>query len=169
MFALPLASLSRFACFSGLGVLAFAQTPTNPTPSASAAHPPASGGTLIREDFDAAERLGWPVTAQKRFEPGVMAGPFGTVDVPGGTEPSGGLRLVMAHGVQPAWTYGPGGYVGPSETAGKEALATRPWNARLGSGPLAVKNTETHLGKLTLAFSLSATRALPIRVRIESF
>ncbi len=39
----------------------------------------------------------------------------------------------------------------------------------LSSGPLSLKNTEADLGKLTLALSLSASAARPVRVRVESF
>ena len=39
----------------------------------------------------------------------------------------------------------------------------------LASGPLPIKNRETNLGKLTLAFSLSASAATPVSVRVESF
>lgn len=37
------------------------------------------------------------------------------------------------------------------------------------SGPCALENSETNLGKLTLAFSLSASAATPVTVRVESF
>lgn len=51
-----------------------------------------------------------------------------------------------------------------------EAAAARGnWSASLASGPLAVQNNETNLGKLTLAFSLSAPSARPVKVRVESF
>ena len=39
----------------------------------------------------------------------------------------------------------------------------------ISSGPLALRNTEINLGKLTLAFSLSARAARPVTVRVESF
>ncbi len=39
----------------------------------------------------------------------------------------------------------------------------------ISSGPIVIKNTETNLGKLTLAFDLSASAARPVRVRVESF
>jgi hypothetical protein len=42
-------------------------------------------------------------------------------------------------------------------------------NALISSGPLSIKNSETNLGKLTLAFSLSASAARPVRVLVESF
>jgi len=126
-----------------------------------------TSGTLLRYDFEDAAH--WPVTAQKPGQPGVAHGKFGTTDVSGSAESSGGLVLVMDRGLQPDWTYGRGGYVGPSETGGKEPLARLTWSARLSSDPLAVQNTESHLGKLTLAFDLAASRALPITVLVESF
>jgi hypothetical protein len=127
----------------------------------------ASVGTLLHYDFS--DAAGWLLTQEKPGQPGVAHGKFGTVDVSGSAEASGGLVLVMDRGPQPGWTYGKGGYVGPSDTAGKAPLAQLTWSGQLGSGPLAVKNTERELGKLTLSFSLSSSRALPIKVIVESF
>ncbi len=70
----------------------------------------------------------------------------GTIDTAGGKEGSGGLLLVV-----------------------EAAAAKGAWMAALGSGPLAVRNTETNLGKLTWSFSLSASEARPVKVCIESF
>lgn len=131
------------------------------------AQTPASSGTLLRYDFD--DGAHWPVTSQNPSQPGVAYGKFGTVDVSGSTERSGGLALIMDCGPQPGWKYDKGGFVGPSETAGKEPLAALTWNAQIASGPLAVVNSEGNLGKLTLSFSLAASRALPITVIVESF
>ncbi|BCM88325.1 hypothetical protein IAD21_00156 [Abditibacteriota bacterium] len=39
----------------------------------------------------------------------------------------------------------------------------------ISSGPLALHNSENNLGKLTLAFSLSASAARPVTVQVESF
>ncbi len=103
----------------------------------------ASPGTLLQFDFN--DSVTWPVSSQKISQPGVMAGKFGTIDIPDSSEASGGLLLIVDKG------------------------AREGWSSSLKSGPLAVKNSEVNLGKLTLAFSLSATRALPIRVVIESF
>jgi parallel beta-helix repeat protein len=102
-----------------------------------------SSGTLLQFDFNNA--VTWPVTSEKTGQPGVLAGKFGTIDIPDSAEPSGGLLLIVDKG------------------------AREGWSSSLKSGPLAVKNSEANLGKLTLAFSLSATRALPIRVVIESY
>ena len=103
--------------------------------SAGAQPSAARGGTLLQYDFNGPGA--WP----QKPVPGA-----GTVDVEGGREGSGGLRLAV-----------------------KAAAARGAWKAGLGSGPLALKNAETHLGKLTLAFNLSVSAARPVRVRIESF
>ncbi len=59
--------------------------------------------------------------------------------------------------------------VGTIDVAGSsqpsQALAAN----SISSGPLALKNSETNLGKLTLAFSLAAQAATPVTVRVESF
>ncbi len=100
-------------------------------------------GTLLQYDFNGTAT--WPISSQKLSAPGVMAGKFGTIDTPDVAESSGGLLLIMDKGAPEGWT------------------------SALKSGPLAVKNSETNLGKLTLAFDLSATRALPVRVIVESY
>jgi len=70
----------------------------------------------------------------------------GTIDVAGGMTGSGGLLLVV------------------------DAAAPRGnRNVSLSSGPLAVRNTESNLGKLTLGFNLSASAVRPVKVRVESF
>jgi hypothetical protein len=71
----------------------------------------------------------------------VQAANAGTVDVAEGTEPSPALRA----------------------SPGKSAMTA------LVSGLLPVRTSETSLGKLTLAFSLSSSANMPVRVRIESF
>ncbi len=43
------------------------------------------------------------------------------------------------------------------------------WRVTLVSGLLPVNNAETNLGKLTLSFSLSASLAKPVAVRVEFF
>jgi hypothetical protein len=82
-----------------------------------------------------------PATWPQKPTPGA-----GTIDVAGGREGSGGLLLVV-----------------------DAAAARGAWKAGLASGPLALKNAETNLGKLTLGFNLSVSAARPVRVRIESF
>jgi hypothetical protein len=74
-----------------------------------------------------------------------MAGPFGTLDTPDTATPSRGLRLAV------------------------EGTARTGWFAAITSGPLSISNRETHLGKITLAFDLSASRALPVRVTVRSY
>ena len=60
--------------------------------------------------------------------------------------------------------------VGTIDVAGSrqpsQALASA---TEIASGPLPIANTETNLGKLTLAFNLSASAAKPVMVRVESF
>jgi hypothetical protein len=70
----------------------------------------------------------------------------GTTDVADGKEGSGGLQLVV-----------------------DEAVAKGNWKSELKSGPLAVGNSETHFGKLTLSFNLSVSAPRPVKVRVESF
>lgn len=75
----------------------------------------------------------------------VSAGSYGSIDVLGSVTPSGGEKLnVNSTGLT--------GY----------------WSGALNSGLLAVANTETNLGKLTLAFDLLSSAVRPVRVRIES-
>ena len=75
----------------------------------------------------------------------VSASSFGTIDVLGSVTPSGGEKLnVNSTGLT--------GY----------------WSGALNSGLLAVTNTETNPGKLSLAFDLLASAVRPVRVRIES-
>lgn len=57
----------------------------------------------------------------------------------------------------------PGLIVTMDTTAGNTA-----WETFVLSGPLAVKNTETSLARLSLAFSLSTSSALPVIIRLES-
>ena len=59
--------------------------------------------------------------------------------------------------------------VGTIDVAGSTQASGALAGATLTSGPLAVSNAETNLGKLTLAFNLSASAAKPIAVRVESF
>ncbi len=123
---------------------ASARAQTTPTPESTPTPPEAtSAGTLLQFDFNG--DVTWPQTAERPNAPGVTAGKFGTIDEAGSTENSGGLRLVI------------------------NATTNDDWETSLSSGPLAVENPETDLAKLTLAFSLATTRALPIRVIVESF
>lgn len=127
----------------------------------------ASAGTLIKVDFN--DSSPWPLEELKPHEPGVRAGKFGTIDVSGSKEPSGGLQLTMNHGRQSGWEYGRGGWFHRNNDPIKEGGAKRAWSAVLNTGPRALSNAETHLGKLTLSFSLSASSALPIHLVVESY
>ena len=99
-------------------------------------------GTLLQFDFN--DPAPWQVTSQKPSAPGVMAGNVGTVEKADGIEGSPGLMLIVNDASREGWT------------------------SSIQSGPIALKNAQTQLGKLTLAFDLQATRALPVRLRIES-
>lgn len=108
----------------------------------------AQGGTLLQYDYN--QDVTWPQTkpdpkSKGRSVVGVQAGKFGTMDVYESSVRSGGLLLGIDAGSRDGWT------------------------TSLKSGPLAVKNGETNLGKLTLSFSLSASRALPVKLIVESF
>jgi hypothetical protein len=104
---------------------------------------PAAADTLLQYDFN--DTVTWPLTATKPGQAGVIAGKFGTVDTANSKDASGGLLLIMDRGASTGWV------------------------SRVQSGALAVQTTETNLGKLTLSFSLKASRALPIKVLVESF
>lgn len=104
-----------------------------------------AAGTLLQFDFNEST---WPLTQQapkERFPKGTLAGKVGTIDVADSKEPSGGMLLVV------------------------DGEPREGWSSSLTSGPLALKNGETNLGNLTLSFNLALTRALPVRVVVESF
>ncbi len=105
-----------------------------------------TSGVLYRNDFS---QSGWTTVGAASVPTSVSATTsakaVGTVDVLGGTEASAGLLLTAK----------------PSGSG--------PWSARMVSGLLPVTNAETNLGKLTLSFSLSASAAKPVTVRVESF
>ena len=96
------------------------------------------GGTLLQFDFNSGNP--WPQAKADGAGATVEVRGVGTIDVAGGKEPSSGLLLASQN----------------------KAIAA------LSSGPLALQNTETSLGKLTLSFSLSVSVAEPVIVRIES-
>ena len=104
-----------------------------------------AGGTLLQFDFNEST---WPLTQQapkERFPMGTLAGKVGTIDVADSKDASGGMLLVV------------------------DGEPREGWSSSLKSGALAVKNSETNLGKLTLSFNLAVTRALPVKVIVESF
>jgi hypothetical protein len=104
-----------------------------------------SASALLQFDFNQA--VTWPQALQKTNAPavGVLAAKVGTIDVAGSKEASGGLLLIV------------------------DRPAREGWSSSIQSGLLALQNRETNLGKLTVSFSLSASRALPVKVRVESF
>lgn len=69
----------------------------------------------------------------------------GTIDTEGGTTPTGGISLTAT-----------------PPTSGA-------WRSDFTSGRLPVANTEVNLGKLTLSFSLSASQARPVTLRVVSY
>ena len=135
--------MKTLSVLSGLLCLACLFSCThNPT---QAKVPVGHGGTLAQFDFNNANA--WPQKAAFS-SPGTAAtlktGNYGTVDTANSTQPSGGLML-SAQGLKGS---GSTGFV---------------------SGKLPVANREASLGKLTLAFSLSASSARPVTVTVESF
>ena len=106
---------------------------------------PSQAGTLLQFDFNGANP--WPQAAVKASRGAAATtsfGPIGTIDEAKSTQASGGLLLAAGSAPDGAWTAG------------------------VVSGPLPVRNTEKELGKLTLSFSLSASLARPVAVRLES-
>ncbi|BCM88517.1 hypothetical protein IAD21_00350 [Abditibacteriota bacterium] len=84
--------------------------------------------------------------------------------------PHGGTLLQTNFENSAGWLETKPTNVGTIDIAG----STRPTlglssSSMISSGPLALKNTEPNLGKLTLAFMLSASAARPVTVRVESF
>ena len=59
--------------------------------------------------------------------------------------------------------------VGTIDVAGSTQASGALAGATISSGPLPTSNSATNLGKLTLAFNLSASAAKPVTVRVESF
>ncbi len=126
-------------CVLGVGSVRAQQSP------AERAQPAApSRGTLLQFDFNDANP--WPRRIAAGAGAIVEARSVGTIDVAGSKDASGSLLLVV-----------------------NRAAANGEWAGALSSGPLAVQNSEKHLGKLTLSFSLSVSAARPVTVRIESF
>lgn len=108
--------------------------------------------TLLKSDFNTASPPAWPHTvvesSPRTLSAQVALRPVGTVDVANTTKRSGAILLTAR----------------PSGSIGKAT-----WSAALVSGLLPVRNREKNPGKLTLSFSLSASVARPVTVRIESF
>jgi len=113
--------------------------------------------TLLKSDFNTASSPAWPnasVSSTPTVRATVTIHPVGTVDAAGTAAPSGALLLTA----RPL-------------SSGKNGVKSSQgaWGAALVSGLLPVRNPETNLGKLTLSFSLSASDARPVTVRVESF
>ncbi len=103
-----------------------------------------SFGKILSQTFDGSSWAG-AIFAGTQAMGSVSAGSFGTIDVLGSVTPIGGEKLnVNSTGLT--------GY----------------WSGALNSGLLAVTNTETVPGKLTLAFDLQASVVRAVRVRRES-
>jgi len=109
------------------------------------------GETLLSYDFNGDNP--WPAAATDvkpdtplPVEPTIAMKPVGTIDV-AHTDVASGAMLLEA----------------------EVADAKGEWRALFSSGLLAVKNTETNLGKLTLAFDLSVSFNRPVVVRFESY
>ena len=101
---------------------------------------------LLQYDFNSG--TAWPAMSASATNGGTataMQGAYGTIDTEGGTTPTGGLQLTASP---------------PSSGS---------WTADLNSGELAVSNTITNLGLLTLNFTLSASQGLPVRLRVFSY
>ena len=113
--------------------------------------------TLLKSDFNTVSSPAWPdasVSSTPAVRATVTIHPVGTVDAAGTAAPSGALLLTA----RPL-------------SSGKNGVKSSQgaWGAALVSGLLPVRNPETNLGKLTLSFSLSASDARPVTVRVESF
>ncbi len=105
--------------------------------------------TILRFGFEGSNP--WSgMTGYSTGEGNITTGPTwttaGTIKTYGGSTSSGGMQRV----------------VNSTSAAGN-------WTAGINSGSLAVVNSQTNLGLLTLSFSLSASSAYPVRVRIESY
>lgn len=100
------------------------------------------------EDYKLKEQ--WMEVSATVSDPAIKAkatlGKYGTVDIANTDNPSHGMLLSV-------------------ENSGK----LKNWTAGLNSGLLAIKNSETNLGKLTISFDHSVSSVRPVVVRIESF
>ncbi|MBC8009121.1 MAG: chitobiase/beta-hexosaminidase C-terminal domain-containing protein, partial [Burkholderiales bacterium] len=115
-----------------------------------------SAGTLLRQNFETAD---WPARSVSASDPAVTAsvsyGAHGTIDVQ--TDVAANGVDVLSKGLL---------------FSVNSAAAPGAWSAALSSGVLTLSTantTITDLGLLTLSFSLRASRAHPVIVRLESF
>ncbi|MBC8011131.1 MAG: chitobiase/beta-hexosaminidase C-terminal domain-containing protein, partial [Burkholderiales bacterium] len=112
----------------------------------------ASAATLLRTGFETTNP--WPALAATQSAAGGTVTASATHDLSAGT-----LN-----------TYGTNTASGGLLLAVNSSAATGAWTATLDSGVLSLLTANTRgLGFLTLAFSLEATSAYPVRVRIESY
>jgi hypothetical protein len=111
------------------------------------AAPIAWAETLVSLDFNAANP--WadaaPSASSRDITGKISWEKVGTIDEAGTSNASGGMLFTV-----------------------DSTRAKKSWGAALVTGPIPVKNTETDLARLTLAFMLSASDARPVNVRIES-
>ena len=112
-----------------------------------AAEPGLKGrGTLLQYDFN--DTAIWP-QALSQSKTGLRTRTVlqnvGTIDAAKGIQASGGM-LLSVDGIS----------------------AKGNWSSALSSGPIAVRNTENNLGKLTLSFDMASSSAHPVVVRFES-
>ncbi|BCM88945.1 hypothetical protein IAD21_00787 [Abditibacteriota bacterium] len=111
---------------------------------------PALAQSLSRLSFDFNDGPSWTQAQAYASVPQRIATaswqPVGSYNVAGSAVQSGAWRLTA-----------------------DSSLTKTPWMAGLNSGNLAIHNTETNLGKLTLSFTLSASAARPVKVKITSF
>ena len=106
----------------------------------------ASASTLLSYDFAGVAWQQTPGPQSAGVSATLAYGGYGTVDVEGSSTTSGALRLTV-----------------------DAAPASGSWSSALSSGPLALSNAESNLGKLTLGFMLSASQARTVRVLVTSY
>lgn len=106
------------------------------------------GGTIFTSNFNLSNP--WTEMTAQSSVTGIQANAswttVGTIDVANTSTASGALLLAV-------------------NTGG----STEMWTATLSSGYIAINNTETNLGKLTLSFDHSVSEMRPVYVQIESF
>ena len=109
----------------------------------------ASAGQLLAYDFNST--TAWPSAAA-----------VGTPTVTGTAAQSNVGTIDTEHGTTADRTGGENFTVTAAPASGL-------WRSEFTSGKLAITNTETNLGKLTLGFSLSASQARTVKVRVISY
>lgn len=128
--------------------------------------PLASLLVVLMGSADGAELFSSDFNTPAAEDPARVVGPLGsfsaTTSAPTVTAEANWLALGTIDGFQ------------GSQTSGALVLtvdsskAIGPWTAELVTGGIALDNIENDLGKLTLAFMLSASAPLPVTVRVES-